>query len=186
MAPEPTPAPYKVYTALVTQSGGDDSLGLFGDGDGDLTNAAQGTTVLITVNPNNTDYSFIGAPNSNEGTSFVLTQDISYTDLDVDTIFDINLGAPTVTVLENTIGDIWFTYGDVGTYFIYSNDDSFYAVDKLYLSIIPLVNFDPGANIPACSFTQQDIHQLQITTADGGDFGDSRLSSTPIEIRIYN
>jgi hypothetical protein len=191
MAPEPTPIPepsYKVYTALLTQSGGDDSLGLWGDGDGDLTSAAQGATVLITANPNNTDYSFIGAPNSNEGTYFVLTQDISYTDLDVDTIFDINLGAPTVTVLENTIGNIWFTYVDTGYYQVNSNE--LFTADKTTAILSPNLYIESGADVYTNYISWSSAESnLGIITAYNNEYQNSTLNNNGnvmLEIRVYN
>jgi len=191
ITPEPTPIPepsYKVYTALLTQSGGDDSLGLWGDGDGDLTSAAQGTTVLITANPNNTDYSFIGAPNSNEGTYFVLTQNISYTDLDVDTIFDINLGAPVVTVLENTIGDIWFTYVDTGYYQVNSNE--LFTADKTTAILSPNLYIESGADVYTNYISWSSVESnLGIITAYNNAYQDSTLNNNGnvmLEIRVYN
>jgi len=176
--------PYKVYTALLTQSGGDNSLGLWGNGDGDLTSAAQGTTVLITANPNNTDYSFIGAPNSNEGTYFVLTQDISYTDLDVDTIFDINLGAPVVTILENTIGNVWFSYSGVGQYLLYSNNA--FITGKTWNT--KCLDFGiNGSTLRALLNNNEDLNTMNLFTESDYDIvADGILYNTPIEIRVYN
>lgn len=177
MAPEPTPIPeasYKVYTALVTQSGGDEPLNLNGDGGGDLVSASKGTTVLILANPNNTDYSSIGAPNSNVDTYFVLTQDITYNDLDVDTVFEINLGAPTVTVLENTIGNVWFTYVGEGTY--YANSNELFTVNKTFTRNIVLTSG------PDFLFFYPGISSVELTTTAG----DGGLFNTPIEIRVYN
>ena len=110
--------PYKVYTALLAQSGN------YNPGDsvqGDpLT---LGVTYLINQNSENADLTVFGAPDSNVGTYFVCTSisagvlpsigDISLT---------YNLGAPTVIVLENTIGNIWFTFEDDGIYYINSSD----------------------------------------------------------------
>jgi hypothetical protein len=182
MAPEPN---YKVYTALVTQSGGDEPLEINGDEAIPLTIGV--TYEIIDNSPNLADFTNVGAPNNNIGTKFVATgtTPASWGNIDEGwAVLGYNLGAPTVTVLENTIGNIWFTYGNVGEYYIYSND--LFTQDKMYLSIIPLVNFDSGANVPAFLFNRQDINELLLTTSNAGDNQNYQLSSTPIEIRVYN
>jgi hypothetical protein len=169
--------PYKVYTALLTQSGGDDPKTMAGDGGGDLTSASKGTTVFIVSNLNKKDYSSIGAPNSDAGTYFILTQNITLSDLDNDTIFNVNLGAPVVTVLENTIGNIWFTYSFLGEYFI--NSDNLFST-KLFMQD----GFISDGWL--FGFSQESQSQIKLLSFSSLGDEDSLFDNTPIEIRVYN
>jgi len=174
----PAPA-YRVYTALLTQSGGDDPRAMQGDGGGDLSSASKGTTVEISSNANNVDYSSIGAPNSNVGTYFILTQDITLSNLDNDTTFSINLGAPVVTVLENTIGNVWFTYYAGGDYFINSNG---LFINEKTFALIGTTGFTGGGNSGASIMLTNPPNMMEIIALNG----DGALANTPIEIRVYN
>jgi hypothetical protein len=112
-----TPEPaYKVYTALLTQSGGDDPLSI---SEGTLT---IGVTYYINDTVIDMDFTNVGAPNNNVGTYFVATgtnPNWGTNPLEAAILF-YNTGAPVVTVLENTIGNIWWTYVDIGEYNINS------------------------------------------------------------------
>ena len=167
----PTPS-YKVFTALLTQSGGDDLKFMQGDGGGDISSATKGTTVQIFANINNINYSSIGAPNSNVGTYFILTQDITLSNLDNDTIFSLNIGAPVATVLENTIGNIWFTYNDVGNYS--ANSDGLFTADKTY----PFFGGYYSGENWICSYGNTNI--IELIGSNNGS-----LYTIPIEIRVY-
>lgn len=176
-----TVRPYKVFTALLTQSGGNDPRTMQGDGGGDISSATKGTTVEIFSNSNNIDYSSIGAPNSNVGTYFILTQDITLSNLDIDTIFNINTGAPVATVLENTIGYIWFTYDDTGLYGI-NLDDTF--IEEKTFILTPSSGYDSavlqgGGGEPYSIYRFSD-NKCSILTSNGS------LNKSPIEIRVYN
>lgn len=168
---------YKVYTALLTQNGGDNP---------DIAVPGSGLNVGVSyLIEQNSGYNFIllGAPNNNVGTYFVCNQDID-TDTDIPFQLSYNLGAPVVTVLENTIGNIWFKYYNLGQYFIKS--DSLFTDNKMYLVVNPLSNNDAEGNAPVCSFTPNSTSELRLTTADGGNFSNGFLNNTPIEIRVYN
>lgn len=198
---EDSSRPYRSFTALLYQDGGSDRRQMRGDGEGDLGVARTGTTVYIALNPNGKDYSSIGAPSSDKGTWFILTRDISYEDLDIDTVFNIDLGAPlVVSLLENSIGNIWFTYNDIGQYSINSNE--LFNERKTYLSINPLANQNTEWNAPIYSFFQISTNELTLRTLsaikplaeepaatetmEGERFIDGYLNYTPIEIRVYN
>ena len=104
---------YKVYTALLTQSGGDDFQSI---SSGPLT---IGVTYQIISEGANDDFTNVGAPNNTVGTFFVATgTNPNYFDGGE---LEYNTGAPVVTVLENTIGNVWFTYVDIGLYKCLSN-----------------------------------------------------------------
>ena len=107
--------PYKVFTALLTQSGEDDPNTLES---GDLLTI--GVTYLIGNGDNDPgDFLNVGAPNNDEGTYFVATGETP--NKWGKTSLAYNTGAPVVTVLENTIGNVWFTYADIGLYKCVSN-----------------------------------------------------------------
>ena len=96
---EPILRPYKVYTALLTQSGGDNDTGVTG---GDLT---IGVTYKINVDDIDADFTNVGAPNNNLDTYFVATG-TTPNSWGTNGSLRFNTGAPVVTVLENTIGNI--------------------------------------------------------------------------------
>jgi hypothetical protein len=171
---------YKVYTALLTQSGGDVPFAVTGDGE----QIVLGTTYEITANPDNNDLTIYGAPNNNVGTFFVANQttNLPYT---VSLELLSNTGAPVVTVLENTIGNIWFGYGAVGNYFVYSPSiEALFPIGKT-VSFIGSV----GDDVASASYgflrpVSSDI--FFILTKDFSSDSDNQLNNTPIEIRVYN
>ena len=177
--------PYKVYTALLTQSGGDDPLSINGD---EAVPLIVGVTYTIVDNsPGIADFTNVGAPNNNVGTSFVATGTTpnSWGNLEIGwCIISYNTGAPVVTVLENTIGNIWFTYNNVGNYLV--NSDELFTQGKTVLFIGSSFDGDVvGANF--AFFRQIDGEQIGIATKDNAIAdGDGFLYNTPIEIRVYN
>ena len=104
--------PYKVFTALVSQAGNSANAGIT-SGD----NLILGVTYLIELN-NNVDLTVFGAPNNDIGTIFICTVAGVLGDAEL----SFNTGAPVATILENTIGNIWFTFLGDGRYYINSND----------------------------------------------------------------
>ncbi|MFY8170256.1 MAG: hypothetical protein ACOVK2_03965, partial [Candidatus Fonsibacter sp.] len=111
--------PYKVFTALLTQSG---EASQACPNQGLLT---IGVTYQIVFNSIGMDFTNVGSPDNNVGTYFVATSTIptswgSNEGQDEGTLC-YNTGAPVATVLENTIGNVWFTYDGVGDYRLNSN-----------------------------------------------------------------
>jgi hypothetical protein len=177
--------PYKVFTALLTQSGGDDIQYI--NWDDNLNTLTIGVTYTITGNDDNSNFIPNGAPNNNVGTSFIATSSIVAwgTGNTGDNQVSYNTGAPVATVLENTIGNIWFTYDGVGTYFINSN--GLFIESKTTLNIETLNTLSNG-NIfkvfgDICSYPNI-IAILGLNTL--GEPVDGGLYNTPIEIRVYN
>ena len=173
-----TPA-YKVYTALLTQSGGDVPQGINGDEAIPLT---IGVTYEIVDNTG-LDVTNVGSPNNNIGTKFVATGTTpnSWGNIDGWAILGYNTGAPVVTVLENTIGNIWFTYDSIGVYLIKSS--ALFSI----LTYVDGKGFVNGAdeNIKY-SICTSDENTNVITTTNNVTLDDSLLYNTPIEIRVYN
>jgi len=104
--------PYRVYTALLTQSGGDDPQSI---GSGAVT---EGVTYMVDGTSSDADFSNVGGPKydgvtSINGTYFVaINNDIpnNYSEGQL----NYNTGAPVVTVLENTI-DANLSWGYLST-----------------------------------------------------------------------
>jgi hypothetical protein len=193
MAPEPTPPTpipepsYKVYTALVTQSGLDDPIGI------DTGLLTIGVTYYINNDSPGMDFTNVGAPNNNLGISFVATGTTPSSWGANEGTFNgtlvYNVGAPTVKVLENTIGDIWFRYRSTGVYEVHSN--SLFTQEKTYLTIELYYSTLIGNKSIRNSFYYGDdsflyLEVQQIIEADDWESINGRLTNTPIEIRVYN
>jgi|LakMenE01Jun11ns_1017448.scaffolds.fasta_scaffold9533039_2 hypothetical protein len=169
--------PYKVYTALLTQTGGDDPQTI------SAGTLVVGVTYEITNYQSDDDFTNVGAPLNETGVKFVSTgtspnvwtnnSELSY-----------NNGAPEVTVLENTIGNIWFSYSDVGQYLLNFNET--FSVNKIYCQGHYLS--EDGGNFRVTSLSPSDNTSVLITTTVPVDFfiGNDILNNTPIEIRVYN
>jgi hypothetical protein len=167
---------YKVYTALLTQSGGD---GMTSIGGGDLT---IGVTYQIIDNAGSGwDFTNVGAPNNDIDTYFVATG-TTPNSWGIDGQLDYNTGAPVATVLENTIGNIWFTYLAAGEYTIYSSD--LFTIGKSW-GICP-ANTGQGGYTNVFGVNTK-VDSIDLATSDASDtLMDSLLSDTSVEIRVYN
>jgi hypothetical protein len=184
---------YRVYTALVTQRGEDYPQSIYG------LPLVIGTTYVINSNTGGiADFTNVGAPNNNVGTYFVAT---GTTPNNWGTVGDVDLGyngaAPTVIVLENTIGNIWWTYSNVGYYFI--NSDNLFISDKTFL---PISNITGGGGIfnrkiqtDGSGFGGQQGYLLEyntesflslVTLSDVEVLADDMISGICLEIRVYN
>ena len=178
---------YKVYTALLTQTGGDNLMSL-SSGD----SLVIGVTYLIDNNNGGTaDFTNVGAPNNNIGTYFVATGTTpnSWGDtLSAELVY--NTGAPVVTVLENTIGNIWFTYVQPGYYNANCNEPIFDA-DKTFC-IGTSFSAEDGTGFKVISLYPEYYNASGnivsiLSTLPVNEIGqDDILNKTPIEIRVYN
>ena len=171
---------YKVFTALLTQSGGDNSSAIFWDdvpGGPDLT---IGTTYIISDNLAGADFTNVGAPNNNIETYFIATGlrpnswgngSLAY-----------NTGAPVATILENTLGNVWFTYDSEGNYSI--NCDNLF--NKTFIPF-PMGNCNAVDGGTTFQIYNMSNSKMGIVTYDNGFTPvNDILSNSPIEIRIYN
>jgi hypothetical protein len=169
--PEPT---YKVYTALLTQSGGNNFQSI---SSGPLT---IGVTYQIISQGANDDFTNVGAPNNNLGTYFVATGTTP-------NVFDAgeleyNTGAPVVTVLENTIGNIWFEYVSSGNYRI--NSSGLFDLNKTFILNQAYSGYDSSISVVTTY-----VNNLQIVLGSLNlNVASDNLIFTPtsIEIRVYN
>jgi len=176
---------YKVYTALLTQSGGDNIQVI--NWDDDPNTLTIGVTYTITGNDDNSNFIPNGAPNNDVGTSFVATSSVVEWGTGNTGVNQVsyNTGAPVVTVLENTIGNIWFTYNAVGVYNI--NSLGLFTENKTFNTVSDNLDLRTP-NAQRFSFNYTDINTGIITVfdpiAEAGQ--DGNLINTPIEIRVYN
>ena len=181
---EPPPvAPYKVYTALLTQSGASDSQSI------DTGSLTIGVTYYIANDSPGMDFTNVGALNNDLGTSFVATGTTPASwgsaEGEGNATISYDLGAPTVTVLQNTIGNIWFVYNDPGNYII--NSDNLFTVNKTVSLNDQTRCIDSGNNTYNLKVTANDENTIYIETLDEDPAGiNGMLDTKPIEIRVYN
>jgi hypothetical protein len=176
----PAPAPtYKVYTALLTQSGGDNPQSLTS---GAVT---KGVTYMIDGVDETADFSNVGAPNNNVNTWFIATTNEVPNSYGGGSLY-YNIGAPVVTVLENTLGNVWFTFLGNGVYGI--NNTNEWDITKVWYGTSGIgdsgsINVNPGRTTMSFEGTSFIIvcYNNDYTSAING-----QLINTPIEIRVYN
>lgn len=172
---------YKVYTALLTQTGGNENVYVSYN-----ESLIIGVTYLIDNNDGGTaDFTNVGAPNNNSGTYFVATgtTPTSWGDNLSAEIF-YNAGAPVATVLENTIGNIWFTYGGTGQYYLNFNET--FDVTKIYCQGDSRSEDGTGFRVTSLYGGYPNAVLITTTLPVASQQSDDLLSFTPIEIRIYN
>lgn len=172
--------PYKVYTALLIQSGGDDPQSL---SSGALT---KGVTYKIDGG-NDGDFSNVGSPSNDDSTSFVAINDEVPNNYGTCVLL-YNTGAPVVTVLENTIGYVWFTYNNIGSYAVIS--DGLFIADKT-----TCITSQSAYTLSGRTFIYRDTESLiYIETQDffsmfndlAPGAANDILARTMLEIRVYN
>lgn len=177
--PEPA-LPYKVYTALLTQSGDSDSPYYLQAGALNI-----GNTYMIYQESPGMDFTNIGAPNNNLYTYFVATgttpNSWGLNEGSADILYSNN-GWPTVNILENTIGTLAFIRQTDGYYSIVSQDYLF-TVNKTWYNITP-------GDLIYSNLYQEMVYgnttEILMYTSAGGTLADGVLNNTPIEIRVYN
>jgi hypothetical protein len=173
--------PYQVYTALLTQSGGDDPNGIaWNDAPNTLT---IGVTYEINVNTGGFDVTNIGSPNNEVGTKFVATG-TTPANWGTGNLY-YNNGAPVVKVLENTIGNIWWTYIQDGFYIAYSN--GLFTLNKTFCQGVTSTAED-GTGFKVITVTDNNANGCYVLSTNPileAPFNDY-LTNTPIEIRVYN
>lgn len=167
---------YKVFTGLVTQSGVATESSI---NSGELT---IGVTYSINQDSPGMDFTNVGAPNNNLTTSFIATGKIPNSwGIGADYTLAYSEGAPIVTILENTIGNIWFSYDDVGQYNMNSN--GLFTVDKTHYSVL-VTNDAVTLNKNALFALNSNI--INITSGSEETLFNDLLFNTPIEIRVYS
>jgi hypothetical protein len=167
--------PYKVFTALLTQSGVSDTADIFS---GDLT---IGVTYWITGGSGG-DFTNVGAPNNNVDTYFIATG-TTPNSWRTSGGLRYNTGAPVATVLENTIGNIWFTYEAIGSYAGQSN--GLFTYNKSTI-VIGNAYWETGNGYVASGFDTESVAYIKTRDFNNDVVSSEYLIRTPIEIRVYN
>jgi hypothetical protein len=86
--------------------------------------------------------------------------------------------APVATVLENTLGNITYSYSEVGSYNI--NSSSLFTENKTFIFINNGDSLSNKANYESSNIIQIESLNNSITSENG------LLLNTSIEIRVYN
>lgn len=173
---------YKVFTALLTQGGGDS-----------LSNANYDNQIPLVIGQSyfiddnlpiadgGTDFTNVGAANNDYGTWFIATGTNPIWGAN-NGFLTYNEGAPIANVLENTIGNVWFTYNGEGVYALRS--DALFT-DKTFMQLSNVTNINNNSSGSAFiglglleSNSQLTIQSVGLTDGD--------MYNTPIEIRVYN
>ena len=175
---------YKSYTALLTQSGGDDPQTI---SSGALT---AGVTYEFggVSEQGNWDFSNVGGPVYPKEYTFVATASEEPNNWEGVSALNYNTGAPVVTVLENTIGNIVWKYDGDG-YSIGISTDGLFVLNKSWFVIngnqdgtddFRYVMTDAGDN------NNVYINTFKINSSGVKTYSSNMLLNTPIEIRVYN
>ena len=179
---------YKVFTALLTQNDGSDLQTIYS------ANLTIGVTYLINGNGAGWDFTNVGAPNNDSGTYFIATgttpNDWGLQVVGESLVYDN--GAPRVSVLENTIGNVWFEYGtSTGRYVMKS--DGLFPLEKTvtFNSTFYSFNTEGVVTLSTPSFEANDNNKITLTTSilkNGALTLEDNLLTTPIllEVRVYN
>ena len=164
---------YKVYTALLTQSGNDNP--------DSITSGLLTIGVTYRIIDAGGDFTNVGSPNNDTDTYFVATGTTPSNWGTASLMF--NTGAPVVTVLENTIGNIYWTFNGDGSYF--ANSDSLFTSLKTTVFIGPLSNSNTEGYSMLGGNSDNLIQEIR-TLAAPATYSNDLLFNTPIEIRVYN
>lgn len=167
--------PYIVYTALVSQVGADteDSLNT-----GNLT---IGRTYRINQNSPGMDFTNVGAPDNNLNTSFVATGQVPNSwGTGADFTLAYSAGVPIVKVLENTIGNVYWTYVSEGVY--RANLVDSFPLTRTYCPGVTIINEGrDGLKSITLNPDRENGNYVEIRTFNANGL----LDYTPIEIRVY-
>ena len=174
-------ANYKIYTALLTQYGGDNPTG---QTSGTVT---KGITYFVYATTEGvSDFSNVGGKFQTPGLGdyyFVATITGTPNNYGGGAV-DWNTGAPTTKVLNNTIEDIWFTFNGDGVYTVKSS--GLFTLDKTFIMIGSAAEAaSNGAYITAIPAGDSSIiiSSVIVTTLTAVN---DELFNTSFEIRIYN
>jgi hypothetical protein len=184
---------YKVFTALLTQSGGDNTQYI--NWDDNPNTLTIGVTYTITENTA-TDFIPNGAPNNDVGTIFIATSSVVRWDKSNTGPNQVsyNTGAPIATVLENTLGfNPYFIYGSVGAYSSQNSDWNQYLTNSIPVqTFINCGNYSVNYQFSAKANYSYEEARFFINSFNNGELADDVLSDidgffkTSLEIRVYN
>jgi hypothetical protein len=171
----PDSRPYKVYTALLTQTG-NSSINTVTSG-----SLIVGQTYRILNYISGDDFTNVGASSNTNDVFFVATGTTPANWSNISEL-EYNMGTPTVRVLENTIGAIWFIYSGTGTYNaisnnLFTNNKTICIISKPAASVDSYLDY--GAS-------QTGLDTISITSTGDLMASNNCITDAPIEIRVYN
>ena len=181
---------YKVYTALLTQSGGDNELSLLSG-----NTLTIGVTYSIGGYGAGDDFSNVGGPPPSNDTDFWSGYRFCATGTTpaiwTNTYLDYNTGAPVASVLEDNIGKVYFKYESTGVYTVGNTDSFFFSPGwndtKLWYSCGGIGNSGDITDGSGKLYFSFENNNLLIVTYDNTNtLINGNLFNTPIEIRVYN
>jgi hypothetical protein len=185
--------PYKVFTALVSQTGDTNPNNL------SAGPVQEGVTYRLSGVSSASDFSNVGGPGTGEAiddTYFIATSTATPNDYGGGLLI-YDSAAPVAIILENTIGNIWIEYSSSGVYSIKSND--LFTLDKTFINGTSLANYsvfnqlvtvvsgeDPGFR--GYFFNQDNSEEIILNTLKNSTQFDYDIITNPtcIEIRVYN
>ena len=178
VAPVPS---YKVYTAIISQTGESDTLSQTSG------SVQEGVSYIISTpfgEEPSYDFSNVGGPIPPENFPFVATYNATPNEYG-NAILNYDSGAPVVvTVLENTIGNVFFEFKGTGDYRF--NSENLFN-DGRTIGFITFNNSGTYSLVdkPALTINQDSTSALFINTALDGSYSNDVLYNAPIEIRVY-
>ena len=167
---------YKVFTALLSQTGGSDPQSL---SSGAVT---KGVTYRIDGGSDG-DFSNVGAPSNDDSTSFIAINNETPNSYGTCSLL-YDLGAPVAIVLENTIGNVWFEYVSAGEYTVNSN--GLFIEDKTAVDIDAFSYLNIGNYAFIANETVFTENYFNIVSTVSGSPIDDLLTKNRIEIKVYN
>ena len=172
---------YKVYTALLTQSGGDDPQTFSNTDNGNLV---IGVTYEIANYAAGDDFTNVGAPSNANGVKFVATGTTAASWSGA-TELNYNNGAPVVKVLENTIGNIYWLFISNGNYI--AKLDVIFTTEGKQAVFSSSYSSNNGFMPYYTAIINNDVDgEIGIFMTNGASTANIGLSGFPIEIRVYN
>ena len=172
---------YKVYTALLTQLG---VSHVYSTQSAPLT---VGVTYMIYDSIAGDDFRNVGGPlivNNNDfnNTYFVATG-TTPTNWIGETPLSYDTGAPVVNVLENTIGNIWWTYVSEGNWS--ANSNGLFTAGKCYIDSKNIFGGANSVNLWESTETSAVPNQLSFYYADYAGTFYNGMDLGRVEIRVY-
>lgn len=171
--------PYKVFTALISQSGDSSTLNLPIGSSFEI-----GRTYTIASYAAGDNFTNIGATQNATGSVFIATGATPSIWTEKGSKIQYVTGTPVVNILENTIGDVWFEYITMGQYSLKSNQ--LFTDNKTTITIGSEGYSGDYNRIINISREDSNSSQIFIEAYSDTTLSDGLLYYTTIEVKVYN
>lgn len=166
-----TERPYTVYKALMSQTTVADTSGTL----------VEGKTYIIDSLKTGDDFSNVGYVE--EGTAFVATGTTPTDWTNSTSVMNLTDSAPTVTILENSIGDIVWAYDSVGVFT--GTLAGKFTEDKTYFPLPVSIIHPITGGLVTVGWSSED--EIVVSSYDDTpELVDDVLDGVPIEIQVYS